>query len=272
MMEEYRRTNQAKWDELVDFHAASAFYDLDGFRRGRTSLGSLELGEVGDVAGQRLLHLQCHFGLDTLSWARLGAVTTGVDFSGRAIDLARSLADELGLSARFVCADIYDLPEVLEDSFDVVYSSYGVLCWLADLPRWGEIVASYLVPGGRFHLVELHPFAAALDDESEELAVRFDYFRRPEPIRYDQQGSYADRSAVLEHTVTYSWPTPLGEVVTSLTRAGLQVDSLREFPVAPEQLLPRLRQGEDGSWRLPDEESDRLPLSYALRATMPTQP
>ncbi len=271
-MDEYRRINQAKWDELVGLHAASDFYDLDGFRRGHTSLRSLELGEVGEVAGQRLLHLQCHFGLDTLSWARLGAVTTGVDFSGRAIDLARSLADELGIAARFVCADLYDLAEVLEESFDVVYSSYGVLCWLADLPRWAEIVASYLVPGGRFHLVELHPFAATLDDESEELAVRFPYFRSSEPLRYDRQGSYANPSAVLEHTVSYSWPSPLGDVVTSLAGAGLQIASLKEYPLAPEQLLPRLRRGENGWWRLPDEEQDRVPLTYALRAIKPAEP
>ncbi|HWC39575.1 MAG TPA: class I SAM-dependent methyltransferase [Acidimicrobiales bacterium] len=268
-MEDYLRVNRAKWDELVELHAASGFYDLDGFRRGRTSLRSLELGEVGDVSGQRLLHLQCHFGLDTLSWARLGAAVTGVDFSPRAIELARSLAEELDIAARFVCADLYDLPEVLEGSFDIVYSSYGVLCWLADLPRWAEIVASFLVPGGRFHLVELHPFAGILDDESEELAVRWPYFRRREPIRYDRQGTYADRSAELEHTVSYSWPSPLGDVITSVSKAGLRVTSLREFPQAGEQLLPRLRRDEDGWWRLPEGERDRLPLTYALRAVKP---
>jgi SAM-dependent methyltransferase len=268
-MEDYRRVNRAKWDELVELHAASGFYDLDGFRRGRTSLRSLELAEVGDVAGQRLLHLQCHFGLDTLSWARLGAAVTGVDFSPRAIELARSLAQELDIAARFVCVDLYDLPEALDETFDIVYSSYGVLCWLADLPRWAEIVASFLVPGGRFHLVELHPFVATLDDESEELAVRWPYFRRPEPIRYDRQGSYAEPSAVLEHTVSYSWLSPLSDVITSLAEAGLHVSSLREFPHVGEQLLPRLRLGEDGWWRLPEGERDRLPLTYALRAIKP---
>jgi len=159
-MDEHQRANLAKWNELVAVHARSAFYDVDGFRRGCCSLRPLELEEVGDVAGLRLLHLQCHFGLDTMSWARLGAEATGLDFSDTAIEVARSLSDDLAIPARFLCTDLYQLPKVLDETFDVVFTSYGVLCWLRDLEEWARIVARFLAPGGRFHLVELHPSSA----------------------------------------------------------------------------------------------------------------
>jgi SAM-dependent methyltransferase len=268
-VDDHARVNLDHWNELVDVHARSAYYDLDRFRAGGCSLRPLELDEVGDVRGLRLLHLQCHFGQDTLSWARLGAEVTGVDFSDRAIGLARSLSEELGVPARFLCADLYQLPEVLDETFDVVFTSYGVLCWLRDLDEWARVVASLVAPGGRFHLFELHPFASTLDDGSEELAVRYPYFRHQAPLRYDQQGSYADRQAVLDNTVTYSWTAPLGAVVTALASAGLRVESLREVPYALEQLIPRLWRSEDGWWRLPYGEGDLVPLSYALRATRP---
>lgn len=272
VVDEHRSANMEHWDELVGVHARSDFYDLDGVRRGKSSLHRLELEEVSDVAGLRLLHLQCHFGLDTLSWARLGAEVTGVDFSERAIDMARSLSEELDVPARFVCADVYDLPTLLDETYDIVFTSYGVVYWMRDLDEWARVVAALVAPGGRFHLVELHPFAWTLDDESEELTVRFPYFRHQTPLRYDQQGSYADRQAVLDNPVHYAWPSPLGSVVTAVLSAGLTIEWLREFPYAVEPLIPRLRRSEDGSWRLPEGEGDLLPLTYALKATRPWRP
>ena len=150
--------NRQNWNERTPVHAASDFYDVAGFKAGRITLTDIERGEVGDVSGKTLLHLQCHFGLDTMSWARLGATATGVDFSEAAIDLARSLNDELRLNTRFIRSDVYGLPDVLDEEFDVVFTSYGVLVWLPDLDRWARTIRRMLRSGGTFYLVEFHPF------------------------------------------------------------------------------------------------------------------
>jgi len=154
---DYYDTNKARWNELVGLHAKSEEYDLEGFIAGRNSLHRVELDILGDIAGKSLLHLQCHFGLDTLSWARLGAKVTGVDFSESAIELARQIAARIGVDAEFICSNVYDLPEVHEGEYDIVFTSVGVLCWLQDIRGWGRIIARYLKPGGVFLLVESHP-------------------------------------------------------------------------------------------------------------------
>jgi len=150
--------NREHWDEATDIHARGNVYGIEDFKAGRYQLHRIEVEEVGDVAGKRLLHLQCHFGLDTLSWARRGAIVTGVDFSPKALALARRLAAESGIDARFIESNVYDAPAALNERFDIVFCSYGVLCWLPDLPRWGEIVARYLEPGGIFYIADAHPF------------------------------------------------------------------------------------------------------------------
>src|SRR5947209_740824 len=174
-MDEYMATNRKLWDAWTKIHLDSEFYDVASFRNGERPIRirDYEREEIGEVAGRSLLHLQCHFGLDTLSWARLGAEVTGADFSGRAIELARSLAGELGLPARFVHSDVYSLPANLQGEFDIVFTSYGVLYWLPDLSRWAEVVAHFLKPGGVFYVVEYHPFSQVFDDENaSELRVR----------------------------------------------------------------------------------------------------
>ena len=157
-MDERLEINRANWNERTPVHAASAFYDVEGFRAGQATLREIELREVGAVSGRSLLHLQCHFGLDTMSWARQGAKATGIDFSDAAIDLARSLNGELGLETRFICSNVYDLPKVLDEQFDIVFTSYGVLTWLPDLDGWAEVIDNHLKPGGVFYIVEHHPF------------------------------------------------------------------------------------------------------------------
>jgi len=269
-MDGYLDANRAWWDELVPWHAASDFYDLDGFRAGRSSLDHLERSEVGDVAGCSLLHLQCHFGLDTLSWARLGAQVTGVDFSAPAIELARQLATELDLDARFVCSDLEAAAELVPEQFDVVFSSYGALCWLPDLARWAEVVARHLVPGGRFHLIELHPVAGMFDDQVPDLRVRYPYFRGAEPVRVERPGSYAVPEAPTSHQVSWSWPAPISAVITALRDAGLNVESFHEYDSCHEQLLAHLVPGDDGRWHSPPGEP-QLPLVYALQARRPLE-
>src|SRR5262249_14316808 len=184
-MDLYRKTNLARWNEITAIHAQSAFYNVEGFKRGQSSLRSIEVDELGDVAGKTLLHLQCHFGLDTLSWARRGAHVTGVDFSEPAIAQAQALARQNNLHPRLLRADVLDLAGRLSGPFDIVFTSYGVLCWLPDLRRWAEVIAHFLKPGGTFYMVETHPFATVLGEkkDTKELTIAYPYFHEPEPIR-----------------------------------------------------------------------------------------
>jgi len=156
-MDKYLQANRRRWDQLAIEHQSSEFYDLAGFKTGKDRLRSIELNELGDVSGKSLLHLQCHFGMDTLAWARRGAIVTGIDFSQKAITTAQSLSEELNIPADFYCSDIYELLNVLSGLFDIVFTSYGVLHGLPDLQKWGQIISYYLKPGGIFYIVEDHP-------------------------------------------------------------------------------------------------------------------
>lgn len=257
--------NRRRWDELARAHYGSAFYNVEGFRRGGTRLRRIELEELGDVRGRDLLHLQCHFGLDTLSFARLGAHVTGVDFSAVAIDQARALANELGLDARFVQADVTKLPRSLSRSFDIIYTSRGILAWIPDLTGWARGIARALRPRGRFYMLEGHPVAATLDDESRVLRVRYPYFARRSPQRYRVQGSYAGRDLPIKHSVHYEWPHSLGDVITSLADAGLRITFVHEFPFAMWETAPWLvKRGRE--WYLPKSIKGELPLAFSLAA------
>ena len=272
MTEEALRVNQQLWDEWTRIHETSSFYDLEGFRRGGIRLRPYEVEEIGDVAGRELLHLQCHFGIDTLSWARLGARVTGTDFSPAAIELATRLAAELELDARFVHSDLYDLPNVLEGEFDLVYTSRGVLGWLPDISRWARVVSHFLKPGGTFYITEIHPVAQAFENEGVapgELRLQYPYWEHPEPLAFVVKGSYADRSATVSTHTEYGWAHGLGEIVTALIEAGLRIESLREFPWVAWQ-LDFLAQDGDDSWRLPPDIPGELPLSFSLLAMKPT--
>lgn len=253
--------NMELWNLKTPVHAASAFYDLAAFRAGKSSLNSVELAEVGEVQGKTLLHLQCHFGQDTLSWARLGAKVTGVDFSEEAIQLARQLNGELQLQARFVCANVYSLPQHLEGTFDIVFTSYGVIGWLPDLEEWAQVVAHFLRPGGAFHLVEFHPVVWMYDQGFEK--ITYSYFNTG-PIAEESTGTYADRSADLTHW-EYGWNHSLSEVINALLRQGLRLEFLHEFPFSPYNCFNNLEQREDGHWRV-KHLPDKLPMLFSLKA------
>jgi SAM-dependent methyltransferase len=248
------------------------FYDLEGFKRGGIRLRPYEIEEVGPVEGLDLLHLQCHFGIDTLSWARLGARVTGADFSEAAVDLARSVAAEIGIAdARFVRSDLYDLPNVLDGDFDVVYTSRGVLGWLPDIRRWAEVVAGFVRPGGRFYITEIHPVAQILENEGvqpSEIVVRYPYWEHRDPLSWPVKGSYADPDAEVVGHTEHGWDHGLGEIVTALIDAGLRIESLREYPFLDWQ-LDFLVEADDGTWRLPPEIEGELPLSFSILATRP---
>jgi len=281
--DEARAANLALWNRWTGIHEKSAFYDVDGFLAGKTSLWPLELEELGPYvkAGTTLLHLQCHFGLDTLSWARMGADVVGLDFSDAAIELARRLAGEAGLSGRaeFICADLYDADLHLgERLFDVVFVSWGAIEWLPDLERWAGIIARHLRPGGSFYLAEMHPFAQTLDDEAPEgvLRVRYPYFAAPDqPVVEAIHGSYADPDADTEGLFAHCWAHDFAEVLGALTSAGLRLEHLHEFPCSPAPFCDWMVQDEDRWWWLPDGKGGRrrdLPFTYSLRATRPSGP
>ena len=264
--------NRKLWDAWTPIHTSGSFYDVQRFRDDPTDvrIAAWERDEVGDVAGKTLLHLQCHFGLDTLSWARLGAGrVTGVDFSEPAIAFARALAGETGLGdrARFIVSDVYDLPGPLEtETFDIVYTGRGALGWLPDLEPWGRAVAAFVAPGGIFYMHEAHPVLWALDDErgpSEDVRLAFDYWGG-ETISFPVEGSYADPTAEVEAEVEHGWNHSLGEIVTVLARNGLRIEMLDEKR-ALDWPMPFLQE-RDGSWTWPTSMPGSLPLMYSLRA------
>lgn len=276
MLDDYLKANLASWDEAVGLHVESELYDLQGFRAGRCSLHDIELGELGPLVsdGTTLLHLQCHFGLDTLSWARRGATVTGADFSGEAIAKARELAGEAGLSSRatFVQSDIEHLPERLSDSFDVVFTSWGALMWLGDLDCWAGVVDRFLKPGGVFYIAEFHPYAFLIADDAtpESMRIGYPYFQYGRPQRFDEPGDYADPAATLDHTVTFEWNHGFAEVVDPLLRRGLRLDFLHEFPYTiPGLPLDFLEPCDDGLLRVKGRHDD-FPLSFSLMATKET--
>lgn len=257
--------NRRAWDERVPLHVSSAFYDNDTFVAGRSSLQPFEVEELGDVGGKSLLHLQCHFGQDTLSWARRGARVTGLDFSEPAIAEARRLADEVGVEADFVVADVYDAVEALGGrTFDVVFTGLGALVWLPDIVRWAQVCASLVRPGGQLYLAEFHPITETFDDR---LQVAEPYFR-PEGHRWDTPGSYVDLEATTENNQTWEWTHPLGAVVTALIDAGLRLRFLHEHAHTLWQRFPLLERHGDGTYHLPPAMPS-LPLMYSLAADKP---
>jgi len=271
-MEEYYQSNLKLWNEWTEIHKQTENYGLQDFLKGGNRLHALEREELGDVSGKSLLHLQCHFGLDTLSWARLGAQVTGVDFSDRAIALAREIAAQTGLPARFICAPLLELPNVLDEQFDVVFTSYGVLYWLHDLQAWGRLVHRYLKPGGVFYIVELHPVSGIFEEteDGQDLRVTTPYFPQAEPLKFDVVGSYADPQAKVNHPVEYGWPHSLSEILNALLSAGLMIEYLHEFPYTVEpSFFPNLVEpiGER-CWRL-KKHADAVPLMFSLRAHRP---
>ena len=273
MLDDYLKANLASWDEAVALHVGSELYDVPGFKAGRIALSEIELGELGPLVGEgtTLLHLQCHFGLDTLSWARRGAVVTGADFSGEAVRTARALADEVGLSARatFVQSELERLPDVLSGRFDVVFTSWGALIWLGDLERWAEVIDHFLAPGGTFYLAEFHPYAFLLADDAaaDSLRIGYPYFQYGVPQRFDDDEDYADRNAKLEHTVTFEWLHGFGEIIDPLLRRGLRLEFLHELPYTiPGLTLPFLEKDDRGMLRVKGHHDD-FPLTFTLKMT-----
>lgn len=268
-MEPRFEANRANWDERVGVHTRSASYDVEGWLRDAPGPRQRELDALGDVAGMTLVHLQCHFGMDTLQFARVGARVTGVDFSPVAIEAATALAERAGLSerARFVCANVYDAPEVLaNERFDVVYVSLGALCWLPEIAEWARIVAALLAPGGRLYLHDVHPFIFCFDEEGER--VIYGYFEETSnPFVSDEASTYTD-GAPLTSTRTYEWNHALGEILAALLGQGLVLDELAEHDWTVYRASPWLEESAPGHF-VAVGGHPRIPLTFTLRAHAP---
>lgn len=266
-MDDWLAANRENWDDRTRVHLASEFYDVEGWLRDGRPVRAYEREALGDVTGLSLVHLQCHFGLDTLTWARAGARVTGLDFSSEAIDAARDLARRAGLDDRamFVCSDVYDATTALDHAtFDVVYVSLGALCWLPSVDRWAEQVAALVAPGGRFYIHDVHPLGWALADDS--LALAYSYFEEPEPFVEDSDETYTDATRPLAASRSYEWNHSIGEIVTALIRHGLRLEWLVEHDFTVWPRFPWLVKQENGTWVAP-EGSPRAPWTFSLLAS-----
>lgn len=257
---DYLDTNRQVWDTRTDQHLDSAFYDVEGWLAGKTSLKQIELDILGDLKGKRVLHLMCHFGQDTLSMARMGAEVTGLDLSPRAIEEARKLAEKAGLQATFVNADLYSAPEHIEGQFDIVFMSYGTVGWLPDIKKWGRVVGDFLKPGGKFIFAEFHPALWMLDEEYK--LVKYRYFTgSPEII--DTEGTYTDVKEEKLQTMI-SWNHGLADVINALHDQQLSLKHLEEYDYSPYPIFGEKEvELAPGQWGIKGMER-KLPLVYSL--------
>ena len=259
--QKFFKTNKATWDKKVVVHASSDFYDLESFKNGVNSLKKYELEALGDVSGKSLLHLQCHFGQDTLSWSRMGAKCTGVDLSEKGIELAKQLNTELKLDTEFVCCNVLDTSSYLKGQFDIVFTSYGVIGWLPDLKPWGKMIAERLKSGGTFYMVEFHPIVWMFDYQDGIPKMKYGYHQKEE-IYEEYEGTYADMNSKMV-SKEYGWNHGLGEVISSLSQAGLTIEYLKEYDESPYNVFPDLIKNKNEMF----ESSDKLfPLLFAIKA------
>ena len=257
--QDYITCNKLAWNKKVPVHLSSEFYDVNQFIKGKSTLNKIELDLLGNIEGKELLHLQCHFGLDTLSLARLGAKVTGVDFSGNAIEAARALANRTGIDATFICCDIYSLPEYLDHKFDIVFTSYGTVGWLPDLKKWAHIVSKYLATGGTFVIVDFHPVIWMYDNDFKKVTYR--YFK-DEPIIEEMKGSYTDRSADIQ-TRTITWNHSLSEIINSLITQGLSIEAFDEYDYSPYNCFKGLKKIEPGRFQI-KKFGNKIPMVYSI--------
>lgn len=258
-------TNRITWNQKVDVHSKSEFYNMTSFKKGESSLNSYELNALGDVSGKTMLHLQCHFGQDTLSWQRMGAQCTGVDLSDEGIKLARELNSELGLDAQFVCCNVLDTSKFIQEQFDIVFTSYGVIGWLPNLKPWAKMIAERLKPGGTFYMVEFHPIVWMFDYLVDPPVLRYGYDQE-EAIYEEYEGSYGDDGNAEMISKEYGWNHGLSEVIGSLLDAGLQLESCKEYHESPYDVLSQLQQNERGYYEIP---SKLYPLLFELQFKKP---
>lgn len=262
MKEDHFEVNRQTWNEKVKIHSKSDMYDLEAFKKGKSSLMPYELKALANVKGKSLLHLQCHFGQDTLSWSRLGAKCTGVDLSDEGIALATSINEDLKLDAKFVCCNVLDVSKHINDTFDIVFTSYGVIGWLPDLKPWGQMIGERLKKGGTFYMVEFHPIVWMFDYLDGKSVMRYGYMQ-DEAIYEEYEGTYADQSSKMI-SKEYGWNHGLSEVINALITAGLKIEYLNEYDESPYNVLPDLVETKSGNYVTKDK---LYPLIFEIKAT-----
>lgn len=262
MENNYLEINRETWNKKTEVHVDSEFYDQKGFLEGNNTLKPIELDLLGDISGKKILHLQCHFGQDTMSLSRLGAKTTGVDLSDKAIDKAREIAHQLNLDTNFVNCDIYSLPEYLDEEFDIVFTSYGTIGWLPDLDKWAKVIQRFLKPGGKFIMADFHPVVWMFDDNFE--GIGYNYFKE-DPIIETINGTYADKEAPIS-SKTISWNHATSEILNSLIINGLELNSFNEYDYSPYDCFNKTEEFEPGKYRI-KHLGNKIPMVYSIVAT-----
>ncbi|MBK8371559.1 MAG: class I SAM-dependent methyltransferase [Saprospiraceae bacterium] len=261
---DYLDTNQNVWNQRATAHFTSEFYDVEGFLNGKTMLNEIELELLGDIQNKSILHLQCHFGLDSLSLARMGANVTGVDFSDKAIQQAKELNELTGENVCFIQSDIFSLPDHLDQKFDIVFTSYGTIGWLPDLKKWAAVISFYLNPGGRFIFAEFHPFVHMLDDEYKKL--EFSYFNT-KALMFDEEFTYTGNK-LKEKQSYYWWNHSLEEVINSLLISGLSLSLFKEYDYSPFNCFPNLKEVSPGKFLFTSFDN-KIPILFSLVAEKP---
>lgn len=257
----YIEINRNSWNNRTEAHLKSEFYDLDGFLKGKSSLNDIELNLLGDIQRKSILHLQCHFGQDTISLNRIGATVTGIDLSDQAIESARKIAKETNSAATFICCDIYELPKHLDQQFDIVFTSYGTIGWLPDLDKWARVVSTFLKPGGKFVFVEFHPVVWMFDDNFDKIGYR--YFNSGAIVE-TESGTYADKTADISQEYVM-WNHGLSEVINSLISNGMEIQTLDEFDYSPYDCFNKTIEFEAGKYRIA-HLGDKIPMVYSISA------
>ena len=258
----YIKINKKSWNNKTEIHIDSDFYDNENFIKGQSSLNDIELALLGDIQGKSILHLQCHFGQDTISLQQMGAKVTGVDFSDKAIDKARELAIKTNTSTVFICCDIYELPKYLDKKFDLIFTSYGTIGWLPDLNKWAEIVTLFLKPKGKFVFVEFHPVVWMFDDDFNK--IEYNYFNTG-PIVETYEGTYAKKNASIKQEYVM-WNHSISEVVTSLLVNGLEINALSEYDYSPYNCFNKTVKIHPKKYRIKHLDNT-IPMVYSVVAT-----
>ena len=258
---DYKEINKASWNKRTEIHFDSEFYDNESFIKGRTSLNEIELALLGDISGKSLLHLQCHFGQDTISLNRMGARATGVDLSDKAISKARELAKTTESDADFICCDIYDLPQHADQQYDILFTSYGTIGWLPDIKAWAKIISRYLKPGGRFIMADFHPVVWMFDDDFTH--IKYDYLNT-EAIVENEVNTYTDSGKNLNMT-SVSWNHGISEILNALIESGLNIVRFNEYDYSPYDCFSKTEEFEKGKFRI-KHLGNKLPMVYAILA------
>jgi 2-polyprenyl-3-methyl-5-hydroxy-6-metoxy-1,4-benzoquinol methylase len=258
----YFKANQEAWNKKTEIHITSDLYDVEGFKKGKNSLYDIELKELGVLMKKNVLHLQCHFGLDTLSLSRLGASVTGVDFSEVAIKYAKKLSGETHIKATFLESNVYDITDLLSDTYDIVFCSYGSICWLPDMLEWANMISKVLKPGGFLYMIDFHPMLNSFDCLLTD--TRRSYFNTLKPFERHWKGTYTNYSGSNE-TIEYNWNHSLAEIFKALSSNNLSINSFSEYSFLPVNWFPNLVKGPDNFYRVTGHE-DEYPLLFSIKA------